>query len=820
MWTKLAHIVIKFRLYLIIVIGLVTAFMGYHAKDVELSYNFAKVVPPEDEDMQHFLAFRELFGEDDNIIALGIRDSSVYTPTNFRRLQYLTKELKRIKGISEVVSLADLQRLKKDQQAKKFIFEPIFPDVPDDQQYLDSMLQVATDQKFYMGQIINPENGALVVLMTIEKEVLNSERRNVLVEDIIQVADQFTEVTRIETHLAGVPFVRTVLQGKVKNEMMMFLVLSLFVTALIMLFFFRSWDAVLFPMIVIAVIVVWSMGTLALFGYKITILSGLIPPIIVVIGIPNSIYLLNKYHQEINAHGNQMLALSRIIRKIGLATLITNFTTAIGFLVLAFTDIIVLKQFGIVAGINILATFLVSIILIPAVFSYLPKPKGKQLKHLKFTAIDRLLTGLDLLVHRYKYRVFVVTILIVAGSIYGVFKIHSISFMVDDIPAESKIRTDLAFFERNFSGIMPLEMVVDTGKPKGILRLSNLQKVDQIETEVAKSEYLSKPISLVSFIKAARQAFYNNNPAFYQLPNNQDRAFILRYLSGQQENMNLLDAFVDSTGQIMRLSFKVADIGSNKMDSLIQMVIKPKLAEITAGTDLNITVTGTTPLFVKGNRFLIENLRISLLLAFIIISVVMAMLYGNFRMIIISLIPNVIPLLISGAIMGYLNIPLKPSTALIFSIAFGISVDYSIHFLAKYRQELKAHNNFVGLAVSKSIRETGFSMIYTSIVLFAGFIIFAWSDFGGTQALGLLTSTTLLIAMLTNLTVLPSLLLAFDDGKRKKDFQPLIEDYDEFYQEDEDEEINVDLIEVTYDPKESNGKHTGNVEKFKKEYLD
>jgi len=648
----------------------------------------------------------------------------------------------------------------------------------------------------FRSQIINKDNGALLILVALDRQVMNSDKRIQLIEDIQMIGSAFEKHTDINIHYAGLPFVRSVLTHKVKQEMFMFLMLSVFVTAIILLFFFRSWDAVLFPMIIIGVVVIWSMGSLALFGYKITILSGLIPPIIVVIGIPNSIYLLNKYHQEIDKHGNKMKALSRVIRKVGLVTLITNFTTAIGFLVLGLTEIMILKEFGLVAGINILATFIVSIILIPAVFSYLPTPHGKQLKHLQFKVIDRALTGLDLLVHRYKYRVFVVTGLVIVISVIGIFQIRSVSYMVDDLPENHVVIKDLRFFERNFGGIMPMEIMVDTGRKNGIIRQNVLQKINAFENFLDSIPSMSSPVSVVSLIKASRQAFYNNNPAYYSLPNNFDRNFILRYFQNQSEQQELLNSFVDSTGQKMRISVNVADLGSLKMDSLIHHTIQPKIDQLFDQSEIQANVTGTSPLFVKGNRFLIENLRMSLILAFILISIIMAILYGNPRMILISLIPNIIPLLITGGIMGFFGIALKPSTALIFTIVFGISVDYSIHLLAKYRQELFSHGFFVPVAVSNSIRETGSSMLYTSIVLFAGFIIFAGSEFGGTIALGILTSITLLLAMFANLIVLPSLLLAFDDGKRKKNFHPLIEHYDGFYQEDEDEEINLDLIEV------------------------
>lgn len=796
MWTQLSHKIIKYRLIFVILLGLFTAFMAYKAKDIKWSYDFAKTVPADDPDMIYFESFKELFGEDGNLVAIGIKDSTIYEPENFRRLKYLSEEISSLNGVNDVLSLPSLNRLEKNTQKKKFELKPIFTEIPEDKEKLDSLLEVAKEQKFYSGQIINNENGALLTIISISKDVLNSQRRIQLTEDIIHAGESFKERTGIELHYAGLPFVRSVIAGRVKKEMLMFIIMSVVITSLIMLLFFRSLRAVIFPLVIISVVIIWVLGSLVLFNYKITLLTGLIPPVIVVIGIPNSIYLLNKYHNEFSKHGNKVMAISRVTRKIGIVTLMTNFTTAIGFFVLFFTDITILMEFGIIAGLNIMATFVVSIILLPSVFYWMPSPSYRELRHLKFKPMGMILTGLDLLVHRYKYKVFVISGIIIVISLIGLSRIYSISYMVDDIPEDSKVKRDLAFFERNFSGIMPLEIVVDTGNKRGVTRLENLEKLDEFENFLESNEDISRPISIVSFIKASRQAFYNNNPAYYDLPNRRDRAFILRYFRNQSDSSGLLNSFVDTTGQKMRISLKVADIGSIKMDSLLNQVIKPKKEEIFKDSDIEATITGTTPLFIKGNKFLVENLQFSFLMAFLIISLLMAILFANARMIIISLVPNIIPLLITAAIMGFFNIPLKPSTAIVFSIAFGISVDYSIHFLAKYRQELITNKFFVPVAVSKSLKETGTSMIYTSIVLFAGFVIFAASEFGGTVALGILTSTTLFIAMIANLIILPSLLLAFDDGKRKKDFHSLIENYDDFYHEDEDEEIDLKKIEI------------------------
>ncbi|GAB4244958.1 MAG: MMPL family transporter [Ekhidna sp.] len=775
-----------------VILGVITVFMGYQSRNIKWSYDLANIVPEKDPDMVYFRQFRETFGEDGNIMALGIKDSSVYKLENFRKFSELTYNLENTEGIRNVLGLPNLQKLEKNNQKRAFELKPVFDKIPEDQETLDSLLRASASLKFYSGQLINDQNGATLVLVTIRKEVLNSKNRDQLVNSIIEKGEQFESETGIDVHFAGLPYSRSITTSKVKAELNMFLILSLVVTGIILFLFFRSFKAVFFPLIIIGVVVIWVMGTLALLKYKITLLTGLIPPIIVVIGIPNSVYMLNRYHHEFSEHGDQMKALSRIIRKIGVVTFITNLTTAVGFFVLASTQINVLVEFGIVAGINIMATFFVSIILIPGVFSLYKPPTQKHLKHLKFKMLDWVIKKIDVLVHTMRPAVFALTIAVVIVSAMGLVKIKAVSYMVDDIPEKSPLKKDLRFFEQNFSGVMPLEVIIDTGDKKGVQNLRNLRKIDEFEQFISSIDYISQPVSVVSFAKAARQAFYNQSEAFYSLPTNRDMAFIMRYLS-EGETADLSESFIDSTGQLVRVSLKIADIGSNKLDSLVNGVIAPKIDSIFVDSKMDVNVTGTTLMFIKGNKFLIENLLTSMIIAFFIIALIMGLLFRNVKMIIISIIPNIIPLLITAGIMGYFGIPLKPSTALIFSIVFGISVDDSIHFLAKYRQELFAQKFDVSGAISKSIRETGSSMIYTSIILFCGFIIFVLSEFGGTIALGKLTSITLFFAMLTNVVVLPALILQFDSGKRDKTKHPLIESVPELAEGiDEDDEEEKD----------------------------
>lgn len=802
MWNKVAEIIIRFRLYFIVLIGLITLVMGYYASGVQMSYDFARTVPPEDPDMVYFKQFKEQFGEDANLIAVGMKDSAIYQYENFNAYRTLTQEIKKINGVTEVIGLPVLKMILKDTANVRFYLSDIFPETLSSQQELDSLLGIAINQKVYASQLINSNNGATMMLVAVQKEVMNSKKREAMTDSLLTVGKVFEEKTNIQLRYAGLPFIRTVVANAIRYEMKIFLIASAVVTGLIMFLFFRSFRAVLFSMIMIGVLVIWTVGTIGIFGYQITLLTGLIPPVIVTIGITNAIYLLNKYHLEFAKTKNKLEAITIVVRKMGLATFLTNLTVAIGFLTLLATDITILREFGIVAGLNILALFFVSLVMIPGVFSWLPTPSEKHLKHLTFPLMGNFLNFVDVMVHRHRVAIYIISVALALVSVYGISKLRAVTFMVDDVPEQSQVKKDLKFFEANFSGIMPLEFVIDfkTKKKRPVFDLKNMQKVEEFENFLDSIPEISRPVSVISLVKAAKQAFYNNNPDKFSLPNRNEGAFLLRYLKGQKDNKGIIKSFVDSTESKMRISSQIADIGSERLDSLVHDVIEPRMKSIFASSEKDTIVTeitGSTKIFIKGNKFLVANLKESLLLAFILITLSMAILFANVRMIIISLIPNLLALMITAGLMGYFDIPLKASTALIFSITFGISVDNSIRFLAKYRQEILSNNFFIPVAVSDSILETGKSIMYTSVVLFAGFIIFAFSSFGGTIALGLLTSTTLVISMFTNLILLPALIMTFDKKKKEKGDHMIIDDFDSsFYGEEEDEEIDLSKIKI------------------------
>jgi hypothetical protein len=810
MWKKIAQFTLAYRTAFIIGTIILTILMAIQARKAELTYDYIAIVPSDDEELIYFKKFKEIFGEDSNVIALGMQDSSVYELPNFIKFKTLSDSIAQVKGVTSVFSLPKLQFISKDA-TDKLSFQPVFKNTPASQKELDSLINFTKTLKFYDSQVINPQNGATVLLITIDKAILNSPKRQIMTNHVMALTSKFEEATKIKLRYAGIPIIRSVMGTKVQAELKLFLVLSIVVTALTLLLFFRAWDAMVFPLLVIGVVVVWTLGTIGLLGYKITLLTGLIPSIIVVMSIPTCIYLLNKYHQEYIKHKNKEKALIQTISKLGLASFLINATTAVGFIVWITNHVDILTEFGIVAGINVFVAFFISLFLIPAFFSYLPDPSHRKLKYLDSKSMATILNWLDNFVKKYPIAIYTTTALLTAISIYGITRISSETHMMEDLPNGNRIKEDLAFFETNFKGVMPLEIVVDTGEKQGITKIKNLQKIDELEQILSKNAALSKPVSMIPFLKGVRQAYYNGNPEFYDLPTSQDRPQIMLALRKMaRENQNtaegtggkIMRSFVDTAGRQMRISLKVADIGSYRLDTLIKNSINPAIASTFKDTKITAKVTGTTLLFTKGNAYLNDSLLSSLISSLIVIAVLTAFLFTSARIIIICLIPNIIALVLTGGLMGFLNIPLKPATALIFSISFGIIVDVSTHYLARYRQEIKFNKLSVREAVKITTMETGASIIYSSIILFFGFVIFVWSGFGGTVALGILMSASMLLAMITNLTLLPALLITFD-SKRNEDATSMLIDEEEFYTEHEDEEIDVNLLQVKQEGEDS-----------------
>lgn len=737
---------------------------------MRFSYTEANLLPDDHEDNIAYNEFLDKFGEEGNLVLLGVKDSTLFKPENFRAWKELTKTLEAYPAVDYAISVSNLQQLKKFEEPSRFEMVPFIseenPTEEELQQYQDELYN---ELPFYENLVYSSHSNTLQSAIYLNKEIVNSKERKTFVIDELQpLIANFEERTGIDVKVSGMPYIRTLNSQNIIDEIGLFILAALGVTSLIFFFFFRSIRATIISMITVCIGVMWAFGVIGLFNYEITVLTALIPPLIIVIGIPNCIFLINKYQQEIKKHGNQAKSLQRVITKVGNATLMTNITTASGFATFILTDSTLLKEFGIVASINIVAIFILSLLIIPIIYSYMNLPRRKHLKHLNKRWIGGFVGWMEQMVRHRRISIYITSIILLVASIIGIYTIKISGSLLEDMPEEAEFFQDIKFFEEEFDGVMPLEILVDTKRKNGVLKPATLKRMEELEDHLAEIPEFSQPISITRLVKYSKQAFYNGDSQYYQLPSSQEQNFIMPYAKGFSSNENLLTSYIDSTGRYARITTYMKDVGTDKMEELEQD-LWPKINKIFPEERYEISMTGKAFIFQKGTNYLVKNLIISLSLAILLIALFMAWMFRSFRMIIVSLVPNLLPLLVTAGMMGFLGVPIKPSTILVFSIAFGISVDDTIHFLAKYRQELKANNWKIKRSVYAALRETGVSMFYTSIVLFFGFSVFMISSFGGTVALGGLVSATLLFAMLANLLLLPSLLLSLEKNIANKE---------------------------------------------------
>lgn len=766
MWRSLGKFILKNRIPLLIVVIGATVFMGYHAKQVQLSYEFAKAIPVDNPKYKIYQEFKKQFGEDGNLLVVGIQTDKFFTQDIFNSYATLQRNIRKVDGVEDIIGIPTAVNLLKDSATEKLRSENIFPDKSLTQTEIDSLKDIFLNLPFYRELMYNPATNAWLMGVRINKNVLNSKDRTKTVDEIEKYTNAFGTSNKLEVYVSGLPLVRTKLATRISNEMSWFLMVSLILSAVILLIFFRSITSMLLSLGIVIIGVVWSLGTMHLIGYKITLLTALIPPLIVVIGIPNCIYFLNKYHVAWSDHSDKKTALVNMVERMGIVTLFCNLTAAIGFAVFALTKSATLKEFGVVAGINIMVLFFISLALIPIILSFLPAPKERHTKYLDNQQLNRWLDRLERWSLNHRKLIYAATTVLLVAAAFGILRLKSVGYIVDDLPKSDKIYTDLKFFEKNFKGIMPLEIIVDAKRKRGAIRYDNLSRIDSLSNYLISFPEIARPLSITEGLKFAKQAFFDGDSMSYTMPAEYDLPALSEYLSMKADSTGtkssfskLIASFMDSTRQQARISINMADIGSVRLPLLLDSIEK-RTDQLFPKDKYDVKLTGTSVTFLEGSKFIINGLKESVMWAFLLIAICMLYLFKSIRILICSLIPNLVPLFITAGVMGWAGIHIKPSTVLVFSVALGIAIDVTIRFLINYKQELPHYNFDQKQTVIETIHSTGISIIYTSMVLIAGFIIFCFSGFGGTKALGWLTSLTLITATLTNLVLLPALLIS------------------------------------------------------------
>ncbi len=775
MWYRLGQNILKYKKTYLFFILLSTVVMGYFAVQIKLSYEYTKAIPSDNPKFIVYNEFVKKYGVDGTTVVVGFKTDQFYTKDFFNQVDALHKTIKQNTAVAEVMSIPTAYTISKDSVETKFNAAKIFHAPYTSDSLLLADKTVFENLPFYQNLYYNPDSNSYIMAISFIADSINSISRTNIIGSIQNELERFSQSTKTEVHISGLPFIRTIMADRIKKEMLWFLVGSLVLSAITLLLFFRSISATIMSLAVVLMGVIWSLGTMVLLGQKITLLTALIPPLIVVIGIPNCIYFLNKYHTSYRETNDKDKALVQMVGRMGVVTLFCNITAAIGFFVFALTKSPLLKEFGWVSGLNIMILFFISLFFIPPVLSYLPAPKAKHIRYLDNQYLEKILIKIERWAFTHTKWVFGITILAILISLVGVLQIKKEAFIVDDLPKQDKLYTDLKWFEQHAGGVMPLEVLVDTKKPNGLIRsIKPLEQIEEFNTFLLEQPELGKPLGLLEGIKFAKQAFYDGDSLSYAVPTGTEMAFIGPYFAsaapkeGVKPTGNnpaqLLNKFIDSAKRQTRISVNMKDIGSAKLPILLQKIDSASIA-IFDTAKYNVVITGSSVTFLEGSNFIVKGLGESIFWAFLLIAICMIFLFRSFPILICSLIPNIVPLFITAGIMGWTGVSLKPSTVLVFSVALGIAIDVTIRFLVNYKQELPHLNYQVHTTLVQTIKHTGISIIYTSLVLVAGFIIFCFSDFGGTKALGWLTSITLVVSTLTNLVLLPALIKSFIKSK-------------------------------------------------------
>ena len=481
-WEYIARLILTYRITILIAIIVITIFLGFQWKNLSMTYTEANLLPKKHIVNQQYDDFLSKFGEEGNLIVIGFQDQKFFTPKAFSEWNELMSGLKSSKNVELVVSISDLKKLQKDTLAQKFELVPLIDDnQKNDQAYLQNIkTELFTNLPFYEGLLFNKKSGSIRSAIYLKKEIVNTaERKIFIIETLLPKIEKFEKNTGIDLRVSGMPYIRTINAENMKGEIGLFIGAALLITSLIFFFFFRSYRATFISIFILLFGVMWSFGTLGLFNYKITILTAIIPPLIIVIGITNCIFLINKYQQEIKLHKNQAKALQRVISKIGVSTLMTNLTTAVGFATFMITGNDLLYEFGLVTSINVITVYLLTLLIVPIMYSFMSMPKEKHLYHLSKNYLSSVLGWVENVVKTKRNYIYTVYVLFLLFSIVGVMQMKVSGSLIGEMPKSASFFKDILFYEKEFNGVMPLEIMINTKRKKGVMKLSTMKKMDE-----------------------------------------------------------------------------------------------------------------------------------------------------------------------------------------------------------------------------------------------------------------------------------------------------------------------------------------------------
>ncbi|WP_194777693.1 efflux RND transporter permease subunit [Pararhodonellum marinum] len=737
--------------------ALVSAVFVFLGPVPRFNYDFENFFPVDDPELTYYQTFRKQFENDNDylLIALG-NEPDVFEQEFLEKAAALQNGIAQLRKVDQVVSLL-------------FLTEPIIGAFGisersllnwEDPSNLKGQKQRILADRQYTGNLIREDGRFLNIIVKNEQNILK-EDGDTLYREIDHLIREFG-------------FEEAVTAGKIKaqgefvqllqSEFIFFLSISAVLIVILLWWIFRTWWGVVLPFFVLAFGVGWTFSIMLLSGKALDVMMVMQPTILLIIGLSGLVHFLTLYMAKLREGLSKSQAIEKTFSELSLAVFLTCLTTSLGFVSLYFTNVVSLKEFGLYTGIGVMIMFLAIMLLTPGflyLFSPLAGAKDPVLRSFWLVNLRKLL----LLILAHQKKVLVGFALLTFLAFLAVSQLKVDGYLLDNLPQDHPLVQDFEFFDEYLGGSKPLEFSIEVGKgAEDLLEYPVLVQMDALESFLETNFETGAIFSPLALVKGLNKAQNGGNSKAYVLPSRGQFERMQRYLD---QGIRKMDVKILSEDQKKgRLSTRMADVGSYKGEQLKAKFRHFVETEID-NSYLQVRMTGTSLLIDKSHSSISWQMARGLSVAFVLVGLIAGFLFRSWRIALVVLLPNIIPLLWMGGLMWLMDIDLKLSTAIIFTVAFGIAVDDSIHFMTKLQSELVGGKSLI-YAIKRTYLTTGKAIILTTIILSSGFFILTFSQFGVTYYSGLLISMSLIFALLADLILLPVLLLPLNKIWKKK----------------------------------------------------
>ncbi len=713
-------------------------------RQLEFDFDFEKFFPANDDSSDFYKDYRKAFESDNDFVLIGLENKNgVFDQSFLKDIEKLVTEIEKIENVEQVLAITNARDFKKAPGTGQIYDYPILH-INKPERYTRDSISIAANDLF-RGTIVSKDLTSTALWIKHTQQI-SKEKCDNLSNDLHRVLDGFTFD---KTHIMGRSVGQKIYVEMMQNEMMIFMGLSFILVIAFLFIAFRSGWGILIPIFVMTLAIIWNLAIIKLLGQKIDSMLTILPTIIFVVGMSDIVHFLTRYLAELRNGNDKLSAIKITIREVGLATLLTSLTTALGFLTLVSSPILPISNFGLYTAAGVIIAFILTFSMLPSTLVLVHKPKVNALKKRDYWKPK--LAYLFLYSLRNRKTILWLSLITFVLSGWAISTIRANNYLLQGLNENHPLKQEMRFFEKNYSGARPLEVAVIFKPDTDPFSTKTMRELALLEDHLKHNYGLNAITSFHSILKKTDEVVSSKKPGFEDSEKRIKKAYI--YLLNERE---IIQKFYNSEKNMARIYGQTDDLGrqyyiskGEDLEHFMQTELK--------NANFNIKLTGTAQLIDRSNEILSSSMLKGLALAFLMIAILFGFLFKSWSMLVISLIPNILPLVMIGGVMGVSGIEFKVSNAIIFTIIFGIAVDDTIHFLSKFRMEIRKGRSMI-YAMKRTFLTSGKAIIVTSLILIAGFLTLVFSDFQGTFYIGLLISLSLVFAVVADLLLLPVLI--------------------------------------------------------------